>query len=69
MLCLLATLSVSGCETSGPVTSGGCEWTKPIWLSRSDVLTDDTADQIIAHNETGSRICGQTWARPKKATR
>jgi len=38
-----------------------CRWTKPIYISKSDVLTDGTADQIVAHNETGAKRCG--WKR------
>jgi hypothetical protein len=36
----------------------GCDWTKPISVSKGDVLTDDTARQILAHNQTGSVKCG-----------
>lgn len=27
-------------------------------LSRSDVLTRQTKNQILAHNETGAKLCG-----------
>lgn len=40
----------------------GCDWTKAIYVSKKDVLTDDTAKQIIAHNEAGAARCG--W-KPK----
>jgi kynureninase len=31
---------------------------KPIYVSKSDVLTDGTARAILAHNETGAKKCG-----------
>lgn len=40
----------------------GCEWTKPIYVSKSDVLTDETAKEILAHNKAGAARCG--W-KPK----
>lgn len=45
------------CETSGPGIDS-CAWTAPIYISREDVLTGETARQILAHNETGRRLCG-----------
>lgn len=53
MLCM--TLLVSGC-----VKATECDWASPIRPSQSDVLTTATARQILAHNETGERLCG--WA-------
>lgn len=44
------------------VVDTGCEWTKPIYVSKADVLTDDTAKEILAHNKSGSARCG--W-KPK----
>ncbi len=62
---------LSACATSGPATETepqvvtrtrtidtGCDWTRPIYVSKADVLTDGTADQIRAHNETGAGKCG-----------
>jgi hypothetical protein len=43
------------------VTTDGCEWAKPIYISHDDVLTDGTAKQILTHDETGKRICG--WGK------
>lgn len=69
-LALLASL-LGACATSGPATETepqivtrtrtvdtGCDWTRPIYVSKADVLTDGTADQIRAHNETGQAKCG-----------
>lgn len=39
-------------------------WVKPIYLSRHDALTADTARQILVHNETGAERCN--WKRVKK---
>ncbi|MBT2750012.1 MULTISPECIES: hypothetical protein [unclassified Lysobacter] len=51
---------LTACTTTGraTVTTSGCEWTRPILVSRLDQLTDLTARQILAHNETGRRLCG-----------
>ena len=54
----LASLTLlAGCASGGAGTSPCSGW-RPIYISRSDVLTPDTARQILAHNETGARICG-----------
>ncbi|ALG72133.1 hypothetical protein VY88_02990 [Azospirillum thiophilum] len=55
---LLALLS--GCATSGAGTEGGCAAFRPIYTSRADMLTDGTAEQLLAHNLTGARLC--RWA-------
>jgi hypothetical protein len=46
----------SGCVTIGPATNF-CSIAEPILISRQDVLTDGTARQILAHNETGRKLC------------
>lgn len=35
-----------------------CTIAKPIRLSRSDVLTDETRRQVIEHNRVGMSQCG-----------
>lgn len=53
----LASLTLlAGCATGGAGTSPCSGW-RPIYISRADVLTDGTARQILAHNETGARLC------------
>jgi hypothetical protein len=52
MLALLA-----GCA-SGGVGIDPCGPWRPIYVSRADSLTDGTARAILAHNETGARLCG-----------
>lgn len=74
---LLASLAIllPACATTGPATEPepqiitrtrtvdtGCDWTKPIYVSKADVLTDRTADAILAHNIAGAKACG--W-KPK----
>jgi len=79
VLCLLVALS-SGCSTSGRVATApipqpevqvrtriidtGCDWTRPIYVSALDVLTEATAQAILAHDEAGAAHCG--WARRSK---
>ena len=61
LICLPVAL-LTGCALTGPtVIDTGCDWTRPIYVSRADVLTDRTAEQILAHNETGRKRCG--WVR------
>lgn len=63
----LAALLSGCCTPPAPevrVIDTACTWTVPIYVSRADVLTDDTAESILAHNETGRDRCG--WVPPKK---
>ena len=56
MTCLLLT----ACASRGPgieVVDAGCWWVEPIYVSKDDQLTDETAKQILAHNETWLRRC------------
>lgn len=56
---MCAVLALLGaCETSGPVTDQAqvCAGWKPILISRDDLLTEATAQQIEAHNEFGASI-------------
>lgn len=57
----LATI-VSSCVSVGQSTKpSGCEWTSAILLQPQDVdvISDELVDQILAHNETRSALCGQ----------
>lgn len=54
----LATLTLlSGCAGTGPGIDACGPW-RPILVSRQDALTRGTAADILAHNETGHRLCG-----------
>ncbi len=53
-------VSIAGCATDLRPKSD-CDWAQPIKPSRQDVLTRQTNEQILAHNESGAKICG--WKR------
>ncbi|KGU91645.1 hypothetical protein X880_6107 [Burkholderia pseudomallei MSHR4032] len=73
-LCLLAALnsscatdgpaikSAASCEpqivVKTRVTDTACDWTKPIYVSKTDILSDDTARAILTHNLAGGKNCG-----------
>lgn len=73
LLCLLALLQAS-CATTGPsspvapiepqvevhtrIVDTGCDWNDPIYVNAADILSDDTAKQILAHNKAGAAKCG-----------
>lgn len=48
---------LAGCAPTGPATDACGPW-RPILVSRQDDLTRSTAADILAHNETGRRLCG-----------
>lgn len=67
---------LASCGTNGPATEPepkvvvqtrtidtACSWTKPIYPSKADVFSDETARAILAHNDTGEKRCG--WKPPK----
>lgn len=56
-----AVMLLSGCGSGGPAIDPCGAW-RPILISRADVLTAETAREILAHNETGARLCG--WRAP-----
>jgi len=68
LILALISCTIPGQGTKPPapvVVSTGCEWTSPIYVSKVDVLTKETADAILSHNLTGAKICG--WKpNPKK---
>lgn len=64
MCVVLALVLPTGCAGLGPVIDGGCAWSRPIYVSAADALTEDTAAQVLAHNETGARICGWRRSQP-----
>lgn len=56
MMLAAAVLLLTGCATNSGATDG-CEWTRYILVSREDVLTEGTAQQILAHNLTRQKVC------------
>ena len=55
---LLVVTLLTGCASSGPVTESYCNTAGPIYVGQDDQLTDETARQILSHNETWASICG-----------
>jgi hypothetical protein len=65
----LACALLAGCAATCPPTVApevvtktrivdtGCDWVKPIYLDKSDVLSDATAKAILAHDQAGAKIC------------
>lgn len=46
-------------------TAEHCTGWKPIYPSKTDVLTDGTSKQILGHDEYG--VKSKCWKAPKKA--
>ena len=55
MMLGLVTLTM-GCETTGPAIDQDtiCAGWRPVLVSRDDVLSNETAQDILAHNEFGA---------------
>lgn len=45
-------------EAPPKVIDTACNWTRPIYLDKSDVLSDATARAVLAHNQAGAKECG-----------
>ena len=43
--------------TKTRIVDTACDWVKPIYLDKSDVLTDATAKSILAHDQAGAKNC------------
>jgi hypothetical protein len=48
----------AGCATERRFLREDCDWAQPIRPARTDVLSENTKAQILAHNEIGARLCG-----------
>jgi hypothetical protein len=44
------------------VIDTACDWVKPIYVAKGDILSDETAKQILAHDQAGAANCG--WKPP-----
>ena len=84
-LAVLTALFVQGCSAglsnlpsaeglAGVPVIDGCSWVRPVYLSTEDVLTDETARQVLVLNETWEMVCsdgtdprdqGQTESTPR----
>lgn len=62
---LLATLLLlTSCQNGpGPNNPDPCLTFHPIYLSPGDVLTPDTARQVLEHDRAGAALCGWKPAR------
>jgi hypothetical protein len=55
---LVVLLALAACAPPPPVTTDtACLWVRPIYISGQDALTDETATQILAHNEKWKGNC------------
>jgi len=60
---LAATLTLlAACGSDGEAPSVCAPW-RPIYVGVEDVLTRQTAERLLAHNETGLRL--QCWEAPR----
>ncbi len=62
-------LLLAGCATTCPpqpapevvtktrVVDTSCDWVKPIYLDKTDVLSNATAKAILAHDQAGAKNC------------
>lgn len=57
MLLLASLTLLPACATGGVVTEMCAPW-RPILVSRDDDMTRPTSEALLAHNETGARLCG-----------
>ena len=56
-ICFLAALILSIGACANTVGINECSWVKIITVSSKDVLTDQTAREILQHNEKVEAIC------------
>jgi hypothetical protein len=68
LVCLTVVL-LSGCSVTGPVKviDTGCTWMRPVYVSKKDILTDGTAQQILGNNTAGERNCN--WPKAPAAAK
>jgi len=43
--------------TKTRIVDTACDWVKPIYLDKTDVLSDATAKAILAHDKAGAKKC------------
>jgi hypothetical protein len=64
-----ALLALAGCAAACPplaapevvtktrIVDTSCDWVKPIYLDKADVLSDATVKAILAHDLAGAKAC------------
>lgn len=56
---LLTSFAATGCATQATTMAPDfCATAKPIYIGKLDVISDETAKEILAHNLTGRKLCG-----------
>lgn len=48
---------LGACDPAGALATDPCGPWRAIRIAKDDVLTGQTARQVLAHNETGARLC------------
>lgn len=57
LLSCLTVFLLSGCSSGGLETRDFCKLAKPIYVGKPDYFSDQTARQILSHNELGKALC------------
>lgn len=60
---LLAVMMLNSACTSGQEKTDFCQEATPIYLSKQDKLTDNTARQILAFDDKGHVLCDWLYSR------
>lgn len=53
---LVLSCAMTGCAIS--VQPDFCATARPIYVSKTDVFSDETARQVLAYNIAGKNLCG-----------
>jgi len=57
MVALLGLMLLPSCAGDGDAGSF-CAAARPVYVGPEDVFSAETARALLAHNETGARLCG-----------
>jgi len=69
LLVLALSLTLAGCsKNTFAINGANCESWATIYPSRRDVLTDDTAKQIVGNNAARKSWCGSDSPKREAAT-
>ena len=62
LLLFIMSCTISGCVIK-PQSSGVlfCDAATPLYISRDDLMTEETEREVLFHNMIGERLCG--WGR------
>lgn len=62
LLLSLTPILISACCQKSPETDF-CQLAHPIYLDKTDRLTQDTKREVLSHFETGHVLCGWPYAK------